>query len=372
MRLGYYQVGDKIHLNKVAALIDGTERNIHPEWVFNNDVFDKFSWSEEPEESLSELYSQRAKEIRQTYDYVILAFSGGSDSHNILNAFIKNNLKIDEIVVSWAVKLSEVRGTDPWDYKDVNQLSEWELTVKPKLQWMRQNHPETKITVYDWTDGYSNYKIDDDFSLHRGTNLAYFADKRWSIDNISSIEKRISTMQNSIIIWGICKPRVCLQDNTYKLYFLDQVGFATTSELNNERTEYFYWHPSSARMIAKQCHLIVRFFEENPMFKQFIRWPQTPRAREFYENCIRAIIYPEVDLNFFQGSKWSNFNFAWDLALMDLDPAMNDKLNYHFFETMQGLHSVIENKYFQTVAEGEKLTGFIAGMYPIAKESITS
>jgi hypothetical protein len=44
-RLGYYRVGDAVHLNKISALIDGTKRNIHPEWVFNNDVFDTVDWT---------------------------------------------------------------------------------------------------------------------------------------------------------------------------------------------------------------------------------------------------------------------------------------------------------------------------------------
>jgi hypothetical protein len=61
--------------------------------------FDKADWSIEPALSLQEMYRIRAQQIRDSYDYVVLYFSGGSDSITALNAFIKNNINIDEVVV---------------------------------------------------------------------------------------------------------------------------------------------------------------------------------------------------------------------------------------------------------------------------------
>ena len=60
---------------------------------------DKSDWSIEPSCSLQEMYRQRAQQIRNTYDYVVLYFSGGSDSITAFNAFVKNNIHIDEVVV---------------------------------------------------------------------------------------------------------------------------------------------------------------------------------------------------------------------------------------------------------------------------------
>lgn len=370
LKLGYYQVGNQVHLNKISALIDGTKRNIHPQWIFNNEIFDKFDWSIEPEESLQELYAQRAREIRNTYDYIVLAYSGGSDSENVFNTFVKNNLRIDEIYTSFPMEMAEKKGADQWDYSSANQLSEWELTVKPKLKWIRQNYPEIKITCYDWAQGYEQYKIDDDFVLVRDNNIAYFTDQRWSLEKVPSIDKKLNQIKNSILLTGTCKPRLCLQDNTYKLYFIDQIKHGPTYELNLDRTVWFYWHPHSAKIISKQSHEIIKFFEKNPVFKQYIQWPQTPRARDFYESAIRAIIYPDQNLNYFQGSKWPNFNFAWDTVLMTVDPTMDDKLRFHLRESMQGLHKIIDDKYFQKNRNGEQITGFITGMYPVAKESV--
>lgn len=55
-------------------------------------------WTKEPIESLKELYRQHAQFLRDTYDYIILYFSGGSDSTTMVNAFLDNNILPDEVV----------------------------------------------------------------------------------------------------------------------------------------------------------------------------------------------------------------------------------------------------------------------------------
>jgi len=55
--------------------------------------------SEEPKESLSTLYIQRAQQLRNDYEYLILNYSGGPDSHNILETFLLNNIFLDEILI---------------------------------------------------------------------------------------------------------------------------------------------------------------------------------------------------------------------------------------------------------------------------------
>lgn len=63
-------------------------------------AFDFIDWSKEPAETFKELCKQRAQQIRDTNDYVILYFSGGSDSTTVLNAFVDNGIFIDEVVTA--------------------------------------------------------------------------------------------------------------------------------------------------------------------------------------------------------------------------------------------------------------------------------
>ena len=78
-------------MNRIDLLSDGF--NIK----YNFNIFD---WSKEPTESWKELKKQRAQHIRDNYDYVVLYFSGGSDSTTVLNSFYDNNIYIDEIVTT--------------------------------------------------------------------------------------------------------------------------------------------------------------------------------------------------------------------------------------------------------------------------------
>jgi hypothetical protein len=61
--------------------------------------FDTFDWQKEPEDSFKEICKKRAEQIRSLYDYIVFYFSGGSDSITALNAFLKNDIPIDEIVI---------------------------------------------------------------------------------------------------------------------------------------------------------------------------------------------------------------------------------------------------------------------------------
>jgi hypothetical protein len=368
--LGYYQVGEVKHVGKISALIDGTARNIHPEWHFNNKVFDQFDWSIEPAESLQYLYNHRAREIRERYDYVILMYSGGSDSQTVLDAFLKSNLHIDEVIVSHPAKLESTYIPDASNYDPLNLLSEWDFTMKPKLQWLAQNHPEIKITMYDWSDSILDYKIQDGFVLDRNHNVSAYSEIRNNYYNIDSVKSALDKYNNVGIVLGIDKPRVCFHDNAYRLYFLDLITavfgpqYSASLRKNKLHVEFFYWHPDSCKILAKQVHQLVKFFEMFTGFRNFVTWPiQNPAKRTWYETSIRAIIYPDLDLNFFQANKFSNMTIGYDELLFKI--GQRDRIEGITKENFTYLKSVIDPKYFSSDNGVPTLTGFISKMHPI-------
>jgi hypothetical protein len=368
--LGYYQVGEVKHVGKISALIDGTARNIHPQWHFNDKVFDQFDWSIEPAESLQDLYNHRAREIRERYDYVILMYSGGSDSQTVLDAFLKSNLHIDEVIVSHPAKLENIYTPDASNYDPLNLLSEWDFTMKPKLQWLAQNHPKIKITMYDWSDSILDYKIQDGFVLDRNHNVSAYSEIRNNYYNIDSVKSALDKYNNVGIVLGIDKPRVCFHDNAYKLYFLDLITavfgpqYSASLRKNKLHVEFFYWHPDSCKILAKQVHQLVKFFEMFTGFRNFVTWPiQNPAKRTWYETSIRAIIYPDLDLNFFQANKFSNMTIGYDELLFKI--GQRDRIEGITKENFIYLKSVIDPKYFSSDNGVPTLTGFISKMYPI-------
>ena len=96
-KLGCYRVGDLKFYSKLQAIEMHTKTGIHPHWDFNEAVFDSYDWTVEPTEPLTEIYRARAQQLRDQYDYIVLMYSGGADSHNVLMSFLNNDIKLDEV-----------------------------------------------------------------------------------------------------------------------------------------------------------------------------------------------------------------------------------------------------------------------------------
>ena len=74
-------------------------------FYYNDHVFDKFDWGIPVDISLDRLYTFRAQQLRDKYKKLILSFSGGTDSIQVLNTFLKNRIHLDEIVVAHHTEL---------------------------------------------------------------------------------------------------------------------------------------------------------------------------------------------------------------------------------------------------------------------------
>ena len=85
----HYYSHKKIFGNKIQAL----QSNQPIQYYYYDDVWSKCDWTIEPSEPLEYYYKEQAQRIRDNYDYVVLCYSGGFDSSNILETFYYNNIK---------------------------------------------------------------------------------------------------------------------------------------------------------------------------------------------------------------------------------------------------------------------------------------
>ena len=105
---GYYTVNDQRYDNKITALIRASELKTDVKWHYFDDIFiNAHKNNVLSDTNLEDLYKIRAQQLRDSYDYLILNYSGGSDSHNILHTFLKNNIKLDCIYVQWPERLMD-------------------------------------------------------------------------------------------------------------------------------------------------------------------------------------------------------------------------------------------------------------------------
>lgn len=313
-KLGYYQVFDPVaptaYSSKTQALMHATQANTWMEWNFNEEAFKQANWSQEPQEDLKTLYYQRALQLRQNYDYIILNYSGGSDSKTILDTFHNNNLHIDEILVRWPKKGSEgVYVPNGKSYVPENVYSEWDLVILPDLQWIATHYPKTKITVWDYTEEVENHYKDESWIVKvNGEHLNPAQIGRYSMG--MDIHKRVLDKGRRVAhIHGLDKPRVAHENGKYYGFFLDSVanlsGTMYDDSVNAENVqELFYWTPDFPKIVIKQSYIVANFFKANPALLHLIPRGFVPyTSRTAYEMIIKSLIYPDWNPTRFQAPK---------------------------------------------------------------------
>ena len=359
-KLGYYSVGAESFQHKIPALIRGTETNTHPEWNFNREFFDRVKWSEEPTESLWELYKQRAQQIRDNYDYVILGYSGGSDSRNILDVFLQNNIKLDEVVSRYSYKgmgNNYVANKQVSHYSD-NVTAEWEFRAKIDFDWLASAHPEIKLTLHDWWE-HADLTLKEDFWNNRNVMLNPFIEQRRTLERIDSVYKH----QRVAYIMGVDKPRIVIKDGKYYLYFLDVVGYSMTPDVTsvgNAEIEWFYWAPESEAILRKQAHMLKKHFQSNPELQPLIQWPPTPGIPiDYYQAVVRSQVYPTWDTRYFQLRKSEDTVVSSDKGIL----TQEDDLKQTHTRGLETVKSLVDSKYLNT--KSGNFHGMITPFYQI-------
>ena len=316
-KLGYYICNGIEFRSKIRGAIYSEATKKPLEWIFNSDTFSKFPWHIEPEFSLSELYDLRAKQIREEFDHVIICYSGGSDSHNIVESFIRQGLHIDEIVCNYPVEASEkFLSSSRNDKASWNTVNEFRFHTVDRLNYIKNKCPNTKIKMLDTSDliidslvisedKYKYWVLDKNEVLNpSGTNqfnYPYFKDLRNQFDK----DKRIA------VVVGVDKPKCRIVDDNFYLYFTDKVANINNatdhlSEYSNTVPVYFYWDPDNVVTLAKQAHLLLKWLKANPQYQKYWKTRDTKTMRKVHEPIMKSILYADTwDMAWWQASKAS-------------------------------------------------------------------
>lgn len=366
-KLGYYTVGPSRFKSKIDALVHGTKTNTHPTWQFSNDVWNAVNWTAEPELDILELYKIRARQIREQYDYVSVFYSGGSDSQSLVDAFFDAGCHIDEIITIWNRSHTKRVVLDPGAVDARNIEAEYELTTRPGLEQIRLRSPKTKISYYDVSsatlDCYTDIYDGEEWLTTTTEHLNPHYVTRWCVtrdrDQLITLDRGLKTA----LVAGVDKPRVCIKDGKYAVYFLDTLvnncqGGYNRNDYSNVDLVLFYWDPDMPEIIVKQAHMIKRWFESNPQLKPIIEWPSHDYTkRQAYEVISRSIVYPRWDLNKFQCHKptstvWHDWD-NWFLTSYK-DTAIYDC----WYKGIEFIEKNIDKKYLKYNFDN-KLDGFV-------------
>jgi len=302
MTHGYYLCGQKQFHNKFQAILYAASNHTEIKFCFNDAIFDQYNWEIEPVQTLNQLYARRAVELREQYDHLVLHFSGGYDSGNILETFVKNNIPIDEIYIRGSTSTSVI---DINCTRSENAYAEVELIAKPLAEYVKSNYmPHVKITLQDTVDhvlkGWNNPGnwIDtldiSDFSPSTIVKKTY--------DKLNPDYRKLTEAGKKVgHIVGMEKPDMYYANGKYYTRFLDKFSLLHTPYRDDEvpmHIEPFYWAPTCAEMIIKQCHTIKKHITQHGLDPEKIFKFQGTEKHHFlgkivYDRSFPMPFYPD-------------------------------------------------------------------------------
>ena len=366
---GYYQVGSKNYVYKINALEEATKTNQPVRWEFNNQIYKGHDWKKPLGIGLDTLYGMRARQLRDQYNYLVLAFSGGGDSYNVLRSFLDNNIHLDEIICDWPLAQTErqliTAHADPTNY-----ISEWDLAIKPLLKQLAYTHPNIKITV---TDSLQHLSMEDYEDTCTVTQIHNYV----SIKRYRHITSHMRTLQEqhgqAAIILGIEKPGIYIKHNVACAYFNDTHCWYKSSikdfQLN---VEYFYWSPAMPEIVSEQSHVLYNYLKQNKAALDLFSINETPGdpvqnrlLTKSIRNLCRSLLYPKWNSSIFQADKGNsliyNEQYNWFFSqektkeIQSWESSMHSRLN------------LVDSKYLDYFADG-RFKGYKpmnSGLYPI-------
>lgn len=228
----------------------------HPgcDYHFNlfTDKWSQFDWTVEPTPSIQEIYRKRCEDLRNRYDWIRLWYSGGRDSDLILQTFLENGIKIDEIV-TWYNPNDNLRG--PENY----------YIVQPLMGKLRKILPHTKFTVFEFTlKDYEDYFGSEKWIERKigGPSAGYYFFPAQMSSQVATRPDLFPQRQQGlkdVNLYGIDKPKLFLRDNKFYLqhdHLQSQMFWG-----DGDWSEFFYWHCDMPEIHAKQTWNLINHLE---------------------------------------------------------------------------------------------------------------
>jgi len=263
-----YNLNGVKFFNPFAAFLHGSIHDPHtfPKFDFYDHEFSAVDWTVEPPESFETLCDQRAHQLRNKYDKIILAFSGGTDSITVYNTFVRNNLHIDEIYVSYA-------GIDREDYLPVSIAT-----------WLLENHLDktTKISIKTFHTqndiiAYEKQILSEDFLVNDNKRLRHqdikYCRPTMHQENFGHAYDNC----NYCIVAGYEKPNLIRRKDGYYFRFLDTVFGGV---MMRDNLEFFFVSLDMPQLHAKQCHMML-----NHCLKTNTSLAELEKLENYYLKC---------------------------------------------------------------------------------------
>ena len=382
-KLGVYRIGDLKFHSKLEAIEMHAKTGIHPHWDFNEAAFSCYDWTQEPVADISDLYKQRAIQLREKYDYIILNYSSGADSQTILDTFVDNDILLDEV-------LSFTNCLGSGNKRDMHNYEIFDFAI-PHLQDLHTSGKRMRHRVVDISEPVVNFFK----SAKNYVDWIYKSNMLWSPYSVAKTDTFMSiTDWSNLVLQGkkVCvlhgtdKPRVVHENGKFAIRFIDIVGFGgQVDSIANKMPytdEYFYWTPDLPEIIIKQGHLVKNYLNSGDITTlPFIQSEVTNLAFKIQDNKkywlnstgLHQLIYPtwarhnrlnapkprsmtydpitrtggsEKDSWFYDINPLEDFRQNWDAGMLHLWSIVPDYWKINPKNISKGIKGSISKSYF--------------------------
>ena len=250
---GYWKANDKYFDVKVNAILEAQSNDSEVTFHYNDQWWDQVDWTVEPNESLEELYLKRARDLRNKYKTLILRFSGGADSMNIIKTFVDNNIKIDVIIVNEYCELLNA------DRFVIPSSAEKIIITMPFIRELQKQGVEFEFLEVDNSILFP--MLGDNVDWIFRFNMPRFLLVEFSSPR-TVLHPKLQQYNNpdTCIISGVDKPQVwCRHNKIWTFEMPDVTQVLCDPGHSHIVQEPFYQSADLPELVVKQCHVIKSY-----------------------------------------------------------------------------------------------------------------
>ncbi len=216
-------------------------------------VYKNFNCHIEPTKSMAELCITEAKNLRNKYENVVLFYSGGCDSHYILQTFLDNNIKIDKIImVKSGFKVSDFEINETALPFVIKTAIPYEVR-SPDIDYYKETYTR-EFKSKTQHDQWFHFRLNNDF------------------ENVANTDTK------QVNIFGKEKPKLVYVNNKWYTYFLDVDVTPQPKQYN------FYLENPNIHI--KQCHMLMQNIIKNKSQKEFNKITFFDEHQDFWNRSI--------------------------------------------------------------------------------------
>jgi len=290
----YYEVNSKRFNNQFLAHHEAYKSNCKIVFYCYDSQYDLYNWITESEYSFEQLMDMHAFRLRNKYSYLILNWSGGTDSHTIYNVFKRNKIHIDEICVK---------------YSDI----ETEFFPKANADWLLNNHwdPTTKLSVVKDQDPTRRIMAlnNEEWIFNDIGDFRRYGFSGVDISDMTLLRDRLGNSSWAIIA-GFEKPKVYEYNGNW---YASMPDYSLRAALGYDNLECFFLEPS---IHMKQCHMLKNFMKSHtPIGNKY--------EYEYYTEATATGRHSELSTGISLGQKQKNRNNQKN-TLIDMSTKISD------------------------------------------------